>query len=200
MLGTIVVGLGVRESAQKDIPFGEAVGNSSKQLTEVITGTFPIIDLFTSAKYFADQVGHDNGQQFVNYLTRVIPRSIWPEKPLILGLQIRKYYSGHTLSGVPPTIFGEFYIAFGEIGLILCAVVLAGILRFLSSLHGAVKLNDGLSLIYITFLVQLIFSTFRAGLEISIFTIAYYISGIIFIKFFSSSFFVKERKLSRSPF
>lgn len=183
VLCSIIFGLVIREAAQKDLTFDEALQGSTHQIVETVTGTFPIIDLFTSARYYADQTGHDYGIQFVNYFTRIIPRSIWPEKPLISGLEIRKFYSGHTLSGVPPTIFGEFYIAFGVIGLIICSIVLSLFLRFLSSLHQHSQSNTGLSLLYITLLIQMIFSSLRAGLEISIFTLIYYLTAIIIVKF-----------------
>lgn len=186
IVATIISGLALRESAQKQIAFADALKNTSSQVLETVTGTFPVIDLFSASVAFADYNGHDYGVQFVNYFTRIIPRSIWPDKPLIIGLQIREFLSGHTLSGVPPTIFGEFYIAYGLYGLGLSGLVLAIFLKFLDACHRKSFDDPGFSIFYAIALIQLIFSSLRAGLEISLFTFLYFLTGIILIKFLST--------------
>lgn len=186
VVATIISGLALRESAQKQTTFTDALENTSSQVFETITGTFPVIDLFSASKAFADYNGHDYGAQFLNYFTRIIPRSVWPDKPLIIGLQIREFLSGHTLSGVPPTIFGEFYIAYGLYGLGLSSLVLCIFLKFLDSCHRKSFDDPGFSIFYAIALIQLIFSSLRAGLEISLFTFLYFLTGIVLIKFLSA--------------
>jgi hypothetical protein len=57
------------------------------------------------------------GSTFIRFFSWVIPRSIWPDKPLTLSLQLGNIY----LPGVAPALleFGEFYYNFSKVGIIL---------------------------------------------------------------------------------
>jgi hypothetical protein len=82
---------------------------------------------------YPDKLEYTWGMDHLEILTRPIPRSLWPDKPLVgyanqLGLY--DYYAGTT--GISPTLFGSFYEEGGLFGIVFLSVLygagLAGIM------------------------------------------------------------------------
>lgn len=182
----IITGMIFRVKAQYDIPINEAAIIISQSGVKTISDSIPLLDLYMGAKYYADVVGYDNGLQFLQYPLRLIPRDIWENKPIIYGLKIREFYYGHTQSGAPPTVFGEFYISFALIGSFVCGVFIGSLIAFLNKLYLISKKDPGYGLIYIVLVIQFVFSSIRAGLEMALFNLLYMISWILFVRFFAS--------------
>jgi hypothetical protein len=68
------------------------------------------------------------GRTYMNVLVSWVPREIWPEKPVLgFGQIFTPLYLGHVFEPVgttyAPTIFGEAYVNFHVIGIILVAVL-----------------------------------------------------------------------------
>jgi oligosaccharide repeat unit polymerase len=192
-IGTLVVvgGMAMRRSAQFGINLSEAIVESVSTGGHTLSGAFPITDLYLSARNFADSIGHDYGMQFLLYFVRFIPRSIWEDKPFNLGYTIHEFYSGETLAGAIPTIFGEFYIAWGFIGIIICGMFLGWMLSFLDRAYRHARQDSKFALIYVMLATGLVFDGLRAGLEMALFMILYILMTLTCFKL--------AAQLTRSP-
>lgn len=169
----LVEGMAMRRSAQSGINMGEATVDSINTAGHTVSGAFPITDLYLSARHFAHSAGHDHGMQFLLYGVRFVPRSIWEKKPFNLSYSIREFYYGDTLSGAPPTVFGEFFIAWGFPGIIGCGIFLGWMLSFLERAYRRARDDSAFALIYILLVPLLIFDGLRAGLEQAVIMILY---------------------------
>lgn len=100
------------------------------------------------------------GSSFLTILVSPIPRTFWPEKPvLFLGKEIGQniYRNGEkNNAGVPPGLIAELYINFGLIGIIM-GMYLFGLL--IGGLYSSIKhypeANDGHILLYAILIVSL---------------------------------------------
>jgi oligosaccharide repeat unit polymerase len=68
------------------------------------------------------------GETLLRLITQLIPRAIWNDKPLDLGIEIGQLFLPGTLSGTPPGFFGEMYMNFHVFGVVFGAFILALIL------------------------------------------------------------------------
>ena len=175
IVGAVIVvgGLAVRRSAQLDISLTEAIGDSIQSSGRSISSAVPITDLYLATRNYTAATGHDYGTQFLLYFVRFVPRSVWEGKPLNLGFQMREYYYGDALSGVIPTMFGEFYVAWGAFGSVVCGLFLGWALSFLNRAYLCACQNPKFAMIYIIMATELILDGLRAGLEIAVFLLLY---------------------------
>lgn len=94
-------------------------------------------DMSTTAQIIQrvpDQLPYAKGSTIATWLVAPIPRSVWPEKPLIsAGPIIGTTVFGTDRSGVPPGYVAEFYWNFGLTGTLIGGALLGAILRFLES-------------------------------------------------------------------
>lgn len=68
-----------------------------------------------------------NGETMAGYLLAPIPRSIWPDKPIInAGPLLGVHIYGTSGSGVPAGLFGDLYLNFGIGGVFIGALVAGG--------------------------------------------------------------------------
>ena len=170
-LGSVVVvgGIAIRRSAQFGMELSDATVDAFKTAGHSLSGAFPITDLYLATRYYANSTGHDYGFQFLLYFVRYIPRSLWEGKPENLGYAMREFYYGDTLAGVIPTMFGEFYIAWGLVGIVFCGLFLGWVLSFLLRAYHHATSDSKFALIYVMLAVMLVFDGLRAGLEIAVF-------------------------------
>lgn len=84
-----------------------------------------------------------DGEDFVNGLFGLVPRSIWPDKPLLItpGAWLGYYAYGRTDLGFPFTIPGVWFANFGIIGLIVGGALSGIAVRYAENL---IRLNHGL--------------------------------------------------------
>lgn len=79
-----------------------------------------------------DRLEHAYGTTVANWLVAPIPRSVWPDKPIVsAGPTIGVAVFGTTRSGVPPGVVAEGYWNFGIIGLVLFPLMSGWVLRAL---------------------------------------------------------------------
>lgn len=104
------------------------LGASSSQnsLQQVLRAEFTPVIFYRDVKDNIDSLGYRYGTNIVAaFVTRFVPRSIWPNKPItsqeFYAKQLRpaELQQGHVLA---PTLFGVGYLNFGLIG---CAVLMA---------------------------------------------------------------------------
>lgn len=101
--------------------------NTSSVIEASYTG-LPMIDHLGLSKLYVEQEGYDFGEVYLNALMSFIPRSIWKEKPIQLSRKVRLVFWGDDKGGIPPGIFGEAYISFGVIGLLMVSLLFARLL------------------------------------------------------------------------
>ena len=106
---------------------------------------------------------------------RPVPRSVWLDKPQLLGIRIRQEFWGDSLGGIPATVFGEFYVAFGYLGLLVGSIFLGWVLGMLERLYRLSIVQPDVAVLYGILTVTVVFTVVRSGLEIGIVNIAIYL-------------------------
>ena len=184
----VVVGADIRNVAQGKLQMFNLLTSFDGAILKFLAA-FPIIDLMSSVKIYVEYHGHDYGLQFVNYFGRFIPRALWPEKPEIFGVAMRFFFSGDRLSGVPPTMPGEWYIAFGHIGIVVSGIILGFALRVCDKLWLLARQQRDaiIPAVFLTGIVPI--RMVREGMEIGLFFIIYTAVAFFLFKIVSVSKF-----------
>lgn len=188
IIGVMILGLSMRISAQSGQELSESILQISPRIPHLISQTFNTFDLYLGARHYTEVVGYSYGSNFVDILSRFIPRSIWPEKPYTLNLLLRQFYYGDLASGVPPTLIGEFYIALGPIGIAVGGIFYGWLLRCLAYFKVLSLSSPAISATYIYLTLTLTVGTLKTGLEIGVFLCIYFILGMLLVKFLSRVF------------
>ena len=167
-VSVVVLGYASRYSAQRNIAFGDSLTVTMGNLGNTLSAPFALLDHYMLAKEFVARRGLDLGAELPIFLSQPIPRAFWPEKPRVLPLRIREEFWRDMSGGIPATIFGEFYIAFGLAGVFSGAILLGVGVGVLRRLYGASMLNPELSVLYALLTVIAVFTAVRSGLEIGV--------------------------------
>jgi oligosaccharide repeat unit polymerase len=178
----VVGGYAMRMAAQQDISAQASLGNVSGEVVEVLSSTFPLIDLFVASSVYSAE-GLTYGENYVNIALRFIPRDLWPDKPRTLGLQMRQFFYGDTLSAVPPTVYGELYLAAGLLGLIFGGYLFGVLIKSIDILF--VSELEGFSVSIISYFLsfQIAFGILKSGFENSLLHVVYYVFALLAIKY-----------------
>ncbi len=182
---TVITGFTMRVSAQRGMSFSEAWNSVAPNFLSILSGTFPLTDLYTASRIFFYSEGGTFGQNYLNIVTRFIPRSIWVDKPPIMGLELRQFFYGDQLSGVPPTVFGEMHLAFGFVGVLILGFCFGGLLKFVDSLRIPMKAKPMISVFYFYAIFQLSFGIVKSGFENSLLHMIYFTFGLMMVKVLS---------------
>lgn len=121
-IGIVAILTGLRH-ADQDI---ENVGTAATVVDAfVLTHTFSDIPTTIHImKAVPDTLPYANGETIGSWLAAPVPRSIWPDKPIIsLGPTIGILIFGNTRAGIPPGLIAESYWNFGVGGLLLLPLV-----------------------------------------------------------------------------
>lgn len=163
----------------------------------------PDYDTFTSGAYdsyqhFATVMNHDivtNGQQLFGVIFFWVPRNYWGSKPIGSGAMLADHL-GYYFSNISLNYFGEGYINFGYIGILIFLVVFSYITAKLDKAYWTVKQDsfNPFQVIYLL-LLGLTFFILRGDLLSSV---AYTIGFVISALFVSRFLFRKETIQSRS--
>jgi oligosaccharide repeat unit polymerase len=111
------------------------------------------------------------GQTLVQFVWSVVPRSLWPGKPVNLDTFIgEKIYGAEVYgsAGVPPGFFAEMYLNFWYAGIVLGALVLGAVIRKIDCMLVANKDNLNFILVYVIVLQQLGMSMLASGVSSTI--------------------------------
>lgn len=182
----IVGGYALRISAQKSIPLSVAMEQAIPDSMLIVSGTFPLLDMYSGAYVLARDEGLSYGENIINIGGRFIPRDIWPTKPDIVAIEIRKHVYGDRLSGAPPTVFGEFYYAFSWLGLLIGGLVLGSLIKLVDALRNYVVHFPIAAGIYFYLSFQISFGIVKSGFENSLFHVIYFALGLIAVKLISN--------------
>jgi len=107
---------------------GTSQRSGESALTTAVTGV-TFIDHIAQSMLYAKQNGFDYGMLYVRMPLAFIPRGLWPDKPIQLGMLLRGFVFGDETGGIPPGLFGEAYIAFGVVGILMMATIWAFVLN-----------------------------------------------------------------------
>jgi len=123
--------------------------------------------MMTRMAYVSDgvpeNIGLKYGQTYVLWLVSPIPRSVWPEKPIIstgsiLGPLLFRPNADRAdignIGGVPPKFLAELYWNFGPLGIPLGMFVLGGMLRVM---YNSVRPHLGSNLFIVSSYAAIIF-------------------------------------------
>lgn len=84
------------------------------------TGELKIFDAATIVvRDVPEELPFNYGATFARIPWMLIPRQIWPDKPVTLGEEIVTRYLPRLKTGYPPTAIGEFYTAAGAFAVVL---------------------------------------------------------------------------------
>jgi len=98
------------------------------------------------------------GRTYLATATMPVPRGLWPDKPLpSTGVFTLAFWPDSWLlngTTLPPGLFGEFYLNFGWIGVVLGAFLFARLGRRLLARHAAAPLDPRRVLLYALFVAM----------------------------------------------
>jgi len=168
----LLAGLSLRISAQTQESLASVFERTWAAGPDIVFGSFSFFELYAGAKHFAHVTGHTLGENFIALIYRPIPRSMWPEKPDLLGIEIREFYYGDRISGAPPTFVGEFYVAFGVFGVIIAAAIYACLVSAVERARNRENVYLKACGALMAFMLPVEFM--KSGLEIGLFIFMYF--------------------------
>jgi len=108
------------------------------------------------------EVPHTYGTTYLLWMITPIPRSIWPEKPIVRigGVLGEQVFGTRETNGIPPGFVGEAYLNFGWLGIPLVALCFGVIFRKFFESYGRNCYSSPRSiLIYSILFVPIVFSS-----------------------------------------
>lgn len=137
------------------------------------------------------------GSQMIFYsLVLLIPRAIWPGKPMpqVYDIVNATYGSQAVLDGVAYPNLGEYYAEFGVIGVIVCMFVLGLLCRYARNLY-VKRRGLSLSLVFYSLIYGALFQIIIRGYMPQNFTMMLFLlSPVVLIAYFNKR---SSRKLER---
>jgi xanthosine utilization system XapX-like protein len=112
------------------------------QSWRLVSDALPLLDHFRVGVAYSAVHGHDNGRLLGVAFSVLVPRDVWPSKPLFMPQILGQSVLYSDLSGLPAGLLGEGYISFGVTGVVLLSFafgVLVGILHSLLSTISAIS-------------------------------------------------------------
>lgn len=118
-----------------------------------------------------DLLPYEYGRTILTWFVAPIPRSIWPEKPVVnVGPLIGTTLYGTTGSGVPPGFVADFYLNFGVAGALLGSLVLGLVIGRIGRFRIDVGLNPGQVVLYYSFAFAFTNASVENGIGAGLFT------------------------------
>lgn len=116
---------------------GEGLRLSAAAVPEAVLGNRNWLGVTKTAHVMRSvpaEVDYQKGKSLVTWMVAAIPRTVWPDKPVIrVGIMLGEevFEKGRRTSGVPPGFIGELYLNFGYPGVLLGMLMLGAVLRLL---------------------------------------------------------------------
>lgn len=170
---------------QENLEFNDAMNNVSSDLVDKLTGTFAIYDHFILSREYVLDEGYSFGKIYINNLVKPIPRSIWSGKPESLDLVIRNHFWGDKLGGVPPGVFGEFYITGGIVAAFLLIPLFSLGTFKLNRLYEYITEKNELVLFVSMMTPYLFFSLIRLGFDVAFTRVTIFLFFLFLVKYIS---------------
>jgi oligosaccharide repeat unit polymerase len=121
--------------------------------------------------YVDDTQDFKFGATLVQFATAVVPRQLWQDKPVNLDTFIGEKIYGTTWLGssaVPAGFFGEMYMNFWYAGIVVGALVLGMVIKWLNNLLAGNRESLAFVLVYVVMLQQFGMSVLASGVSSTI--------------------------------
>jgi oligosaccharide repeat unit polymerase len=162
--------------------FFELIGNSIKNT--YLQGHYDAHQMFISIQRYTDMFGLSNGEQLLGALLFFIPRAIWPTKPLGSGHTVISGLNQFYFTNVSAPLASESYINFGIVGVIIGAIILGKLLKWIDNEYweseGELKV---IKIIYPSLMLMFFFLLRGDMMSAWAFTFAQLVMGVIICKF-----------------
>jgi hypothetical protein len=124
------------------------------------------------------------GRQLIGVLFFWVPRALWPAKPVGSGHFIASEYN-LSFSNISMNLFGEGYINFGMLGILLFVFIVAYITKYLDQMYWIHRMS-GFGKRYYPFLLGLFFFMLRGDLMSSFAYTLGTVFAVIFVSLIGS--------------
>lgn len=175
----------------RNATFSEVLNNGIKLNNFIdffLAGDFDAYSMISRSYEVISIAGSTHGKQLLGSILFFIPRSIWIDKPIGSGAAVA-FYQGQRFTNISCPIIGEGIVNFGIVGVILFAIILAFIIKYLDTLYWNSQREDIKSINVVTilypFYLGFFFFIFRGDLMSSFaylvgFSISAFIAQILF--------------------
>lgn len=129
-----------------------------------------------SARHVAEAGFHPG--HYWDVLQQVMPRAMFPDKPLQLSRALRLMESRDTLGGLTTGLVGEAFTAGGQLGICIVGLLFGGILALLDNAYGALERLGPLHQAMVVSLIPILaIFVLRGGFDTAIFRLATMVAG-----------------------
>lgn len=149
---------------------GEATG--FLDALPLMLGQLSLLESYALAARFAEEFGH-RGVHYWETVQQVLPRALFPEKPLQLSKALRLMEDRDTLGGLTPGLAGEAFATAGLIGVAGVGLAFGGALALLDNLYLDLARHSLLAQALVVSLIPLLaIFVLRGGFDTAIFRLA----------------------------
>jgi oligosaccharide repeat unit polymerase len=136
--------------------------------------------LSTIIENVPERIPYLYGKSYLWTILNVIPRRYWPEKPGTIGLYLnREFTNSKAISGVPPSLIGEFYLNYSMLGVIIGCFLFGNISALILRKYYNNLENPKYQLLYTSYLVYFIPIMVRTEIRSAINNFAYIIITLL---------------------
>lgn len=140
---------------------GSAVALTLSQLS--------LLESYALAARFVEETGY-HGAHYWQVLQQLLPRALFPDKPLQLSRELRLMEARDGLGGLTPGLAGEAFVAAGFIGVVTIGIAFGGALALLDHAYQAlVRLSPLMQALIVSLIPLLAIFTLRGGFDTAIF-------------------------------
>ncbi|UPJ26025.1 MULTISPECIES: oligosaccharide repeat unit polymerase [unclassified Bradyrhizobium] len=125
-----IAGLALRKASQQNIDVTASVALSLGDVLNSLSEALPSVDHFLVGILYYTRSGFDFGAHILDALVILVPRDIWPDKPILMPQKIATALTRYDKSGLPAGFLGEGYIAAGIVGTALSTAILGFFAHF----------------------------------------------------------------------
>lgn len=136
-----------------------------------------LLEGYALAARFAEEAGYQSAHYWTT-LQQLLPRALFPEKPMQLSRELRLMAARDTLGGLTPGLAGEAFAAGGLICLSFTGIVFGGALALLDNAYRALLGLQPLAQALVASLIPLLaIFLLRGGLDTAVFRLAALLSA-----------------------
>lgn len=149
---------------------GEAADLSSA--VQLSLSQLSLLESYALAARLVEGAGYQAGHYW-RVLQQLLPRAIFPEKPLQLSRALRLMEARDGLGGLTPGLVGEAFAAGGLVGVVAISIAFGGTLALLDNAYRALtRLRPLMQALVVSLIPLLAVFTLRGGFDTTIFRLA----------------------------
>lgn len=165
-------------------------------MAETTFNQLSMLDAYNLAAQYVAQAGN-HVALYVDAIQQLVPRAIFEDKPTQISKVFRYMFFLDQLGGIPPGLFGEFYIMGSYLGCLAWGVIFGVIMQRLDLLYGTPSSQTALGqALTASFIPIVAIFLPRGGLDNSVFRIAITLSVFLACRGASRAHCAVLRKLS----